>query len=342
MEEETIMRFGFMMVLSPREPILRFPDIASHAEAVGFDLAWLGESQMISKDAYTALALAATKTEKIFLGPGVANPVTRHPTVLANTMVALNEISDGRAILGIGAGDSAVHTIGARPATVNQLRADVECIKVLFDGGETVINETPARLLTAGEPVPIWIAASQPRMLQLAGAVADGVVVMGGAEPGITEWQINHVRRGAESSGRSLDDVFVDLWFGISLADDTERALQDVRPWATSQARLLARWKELPKSVAPFREEFERAFQQYDFFQHLSRHAKHSTEISDEFVDFIAVAGPPERCIEKIRPLLDLKIDQLTFTLLPGGRMERISRFGEELIPLIMKSEETK
>ena len=335
------MRIGFMMVLSPREPILRFPTIASHAEEVGFDMAWLGESQMISKDAYMALALAARETEKIFLGPGVANPVTRHPTVLANTMAALNEIGDGRAVLGIGTGDSAVHTIGARPATVNQLRADVECMRALLEGDEVLINETPARLLTAGESVPIWISASQPRMLQLAGAVADGVVVMGGAEPGITEWQIDHVRRGAESAGRSLDDVFVDLWFGISLADDVERAIQDVRPWATSQARFLARWKELPRSVEPFREEFERAFQEYDFFEHLSRHAKHAKAISDEFVDFIAVAGPPERCAEKIGPLLDLKIDQLTFTLLPGGRMERISRFGEELIPLIKRMNTT-
>ncbi|MBI03272.1 MAG: hypothetical protein CL468_04495 [Acidimicrobiaceae bacterium] len=336
------MRIGFMMVLSPREPILRFPDIASHAEEVGFDMAWLGESQMISKDAYMALALAARETKKIFLGPGVANPVTRHPTVLANTMAALNEIGKGRAVLGIGTGDSAVHTIGARPATVKQLRADVECMRALFTGDEVLINETPARLLTAGETVPIWISASQPRMLQLAGAVADGVVVMGGAEPGITEWQIDHVRRGAEAAGRSLDDVFVDLWFGISLADDTERAIQDVRPWATSQARFLARWKELPRSVEPFREEFERAFQEYDFFEHLSRHAKHATAISDEFVDFIAVAGPPERCAEKIRPLLDLKIDQLTFTLLPGGRMERISRFGKELMPLIENMNTTK
>ena len=333
------MRVGFMMVLSPREPILRFPDIAAHAENAGFDMAWLGESQLISKDAYTALTLAAVNTEHILLGPGVANPVTRHPTVLANIMAALNELSDGRAVLGIGNGDSAVHTIGARPATVDRLRADVECIRALLNGDEYLINETPARLLTAAEPVPIWISASQPRMLQLAGAIADGVVVMGGAEPGITEWQIDHVRRGAEGAGRSLDDVFVDLWFGISLADNTETALNDVRPWATSQARFLARWKELPESVEPFQDEFERAFKEYDFFEHLSRHAKHAKDlISDEFVDFIAVAGPPERCAARILPLLNLKIDQLTFTLLPGGRMERLSRFGEELIPLILKS----
>ncbi|SVD40735.1 uncharacterized protein METZ01_LOCUS393589, partial [marine metagenome] len=99
--QEDVMRVGFMMVLSPREPILRFPDIAVHAEKAGFDMAWLGESQMISKDAYTALTLAAVNTERILLGPGVANPVTRHPTVLANTMAALNELSDGRAVLGI-------------------------------------------------------------------------------------------------------------------------------------------------------------------------------------------------------------------------------------------------
>lgn len=331
------MQYGFMMVISPREPILRFVEICKRAEDLGFDMAWLGESQLIAKDAYVALALAANATSRIKMGPGVANPVTRHYTALANTIAALNEVSGGRAILGIGVGDSAVRTLNLNPASLKELAEGVEAIRQLSRGQELVLTEGKVRMLTAGEPFPIFISASQPKMLQLAGAVADGVILMGGAEPGITQWQIDHISEGTKRAGRRLDDVFIDLWFAISISDDEEKARQDVRPWATSQARQFAQWRELPRSLQPYVEEFQRIYQRYDFYSHLSRHSEHSKEVSDSFVDSIAVSGPLEKCVRKIEPLLDLKIDRITFALLSGGRLERLRQLGEELIPLLRK-----
>ncbi len=176
-------------------------------------------------------------------------------------------------------------------------------------------------------------------MLRLAGAVADGVVVMGAATPDLTRWQLEHVARGAEAAGRRPEELFVDLWFAISVSPDREKARTDVRPWATSQARSFFAWKEPPDVLRPFRRDFEVAARHYDFSAHLSRREAAREPVSDAFVDWVAVAGPLEACVEKIRPLLALGVDRITFALLPGGREERLRVYGEELIPRLRQGD---
>jgi 5,10-methylenetetrahydromethanopterin reductase len=326
------MDFGYMMGISPREPISRVASLARLAEGCGFSVAWVADSQLIVKDPYVAMTLAAGATSTLKLGPGVANPVTRHFTTLANTMTSLNEVSGGRAVLGIGSGDSAVFPLGLQPASISQLRRDITSIRALCRGEKIEVDGRTVRMITAGSEIPIFLAASQPRMLRLAGEVADGVILMGAADPAVTSWQLDHVAQGAASAGRSLADVFVDLWFALSISDDESKARHDVRAWATSQARWFARWKELPGPLADFKNEFEAAYAAYQFSEHLSTRAEHAAVISDELVDIIAVSGSTRRCLERIRPFVDMKVDRVTIALLPGGREARLSQFGRELI----------
>ncbi len=329
-----MIEFGFMMGLSPREPIARFGELARQAEDLGFEMAWLGDSQLFTKDVYVGLTLAALATNRIRLGPGVTNPVTRHFSVLANTMAALNEVSSGRAQLGLGSGDASVLPLGIRPARVDALREAVLGIRQIAAGGGVQVGERRLAVPTGGRPFPILISASQPRMLSLAGEVADGVILMGAADRELTRWQLDWVAAGATRSGRHLEDIYIDLWFAISISEDREHALDDVRPWATSQARWFYRWKELPEPLRPFREDFERAHRTHDFERHLSRHADDPAgRLSDEFVGWVGVAGSLEECAGRIRRLLDLKVDRITFSLLPGGRTERLRQYGKELIP---------
>lgn len=327
------MEYGFMMGVSPREPLNRAADLCRRAEDLGYSMGWIGDSQLILKDASVALAAAALQTSRIQLGPGVANPVTRHHTVLADWMAGMNEISAGRAVLGIGSGDSATTPLGLPATKVDELRTIIEDIRRLASGEEIQVNQKPVRMLAADGPFPIFVSASQPRMLRLSGAVADGVIMMGGADRELTQWQIDRVEEGAVRAGRRLEDVFVDLWFGISITDDLDRARSDVRAWVTSQSRWFSRWKELPPPLQQFESEFRQAFARYQFSEHMSVHSEHSKETSDELVDLIAVCGSVERCAARIRPLLDLKIDRITITLLPGGREERLRQFAEDVVP---------
>ncbi|HET8672923.1 MAG TPA: LLM class flavin-dependent oxidoreductase, partial [Thermoleophilaceae bacterium] len=327
--------FGFMMGLSPREPIARFGDLAHAAEELGFGAAWLADSQLYTKDVYVGLALAAARTSRIALGPGVTNPVTRHLTVTANAISGIDEVSGGRALLGLGAGDAAVFPLGLPPARIAELRETIRALRALSRGEDAQFDDARASVAAAGSGWPILLAASQPRMLELAGAEADGVILMGAADPALTSWQLERIAAGAEKSGRNLSDLAVDLWFTISLSEDRAQALQDVRPWAISQARWFSRWRELPEPLRPFADELRRAAEAHEFSRHLARGANGRESVSDEFVDWVGVAGDLAHCVAKIRPLVALDVDRITFALLPGGRAQRLERYGRELIPAL-------
>lgn len=323
------------MGLSPREPIARFGDLARTAEELGFEAAWLADSQLYTKDVYVGLTMAAMATSAIRLGPGVTNPVTRHVTVTANALAGLAEVSEGRALLGIGSGDAAVFPLGLRPARIAGLREVIGHLRSLSQEPETEIAGHSVSVAAArGTRIPILLAASQPRMLRLAGSIADGVILMGAADPALTEWQLEHVRAAASEAGRSPAEVEIDLWFTISLSEDRSQAISDVRPWALSQARWFGRWKELPEPLRPFEDQFRIAAAAHDFGRHLSRDAT-GPSVSDEFVDWVGVAGDLDHCVSKIGPLLELGVDRITFALLPGGRLERLERYGSELIPAL-------
>jgi 5,10-methylenetetrahydromethanopterin reductase len=247
-------------------------------------------------------------------------------------------VSGGRALLGLGAGDAAVFPLGLAPAKVADLRRAIGALRALSRAEPVELDGSTATVAAAGPPCPILLSASQPRMLELAGAAADGVILMGAADPALTEWQMERIREGAEASGRDMSELTVDLWFTISLGEDRDAALRDVRPWALSQARWFHRWRELPAPLAPYVHEFRRAVQAHDFGSHLARGANGEDSISDEFVDWVGVAGDLDHCVRKIRPLLELEVDRITFALLPGGRAERLERYGRELIPALKEA----
>jgi 5,10-methylenetetrahydromethanopterin reductase len=325
--------FGLNLGVSAREPIHRIAEVARAAEAHGFEAVWVLDSQLAMKDVYVALTLAAGASSRVMLGTGVTNPVTRHVTHTANAIAAVDEASGGRALLGIGSGDSAVFPLGGRPASVAQMRQALLDLRALLAGRDIDAGGKRVRVLTVRRPVPIFVGASQPRLLTLAGELADGVILLGGADVDLTAWQLDWIERGARAAGRRLADVFVDLWLPISLGEDAARAREDVRAVAASQARWFHRWKERPPVLERFQDDFARAAGAYEFADHLSLHARHRGSVSDAFTDFVALAGGADTCADRIRRLLALKVDRISFTLLSGGRLERIADLGTRLLP---------
>lgn len=265
---------GLSLGVSPRETFFNTVEVVKKAEAYGFESVCITDVPLSMKDCYMALALCAVNTSRILLGTGVTNPLTREPATTANAISGIQELSGGRALLGLGAGYSAVFPVGLPAATVGQVEEAIHYIRTLCQGKEYVKNGLPIRLATARGPVPIYLAASQPKMLQLAGRLADGVVLMGGANVQFTTWQLEHVREGARQVGRRFDELALDLWFAMSVSDDRQKGLDEVRPWAVSQADTFSRYKVLPEFLEPFRDEIARAGQAYERLDHLSRHAQ--------------------------------------------------------------------
>jgi 5,10-methylenetetrahydromethanopterin reductase len=329
------MKVGLSLGISPREPISHTVQVVQNAERLGFDSVWIADVQLSMKDCYIALALCAANTSSIMLSTGVTNPVTRHPTTLANGFTALNEVSNGRAIIGLGTGWTGVYSIGLKPATIKYLEESINTIHTLCEGGEVEgADGKPYRLVTAAGRIPVYVAANQPRILAMCGRVADGVILMGGANPEFTKWQMDHVRRGAEEVGRDFSEIKFDLWSTIGISDDKDQAREDVSHWVASQAETFHKWKHLPDFLHPFKEDFRRASESYDRLEHMSSHAGHKSSVSAEFTDYVAIVGSADECLQQIRDLDHLGLNGVTlaFRAGAGGRLARMEEINEKII----------
>jgi 5,10-methylenetetrahydromethanopterin reductase len=179
----------------------------------------------------------------------------------------------------------------------------------------------------------VWLAASQRRMCVLGGRLAQGVILMGPAEEGFVRRQVAWVEEGLREAGRRREDVEVSLVTTTSAREDAAAAIADVRSWASTEARLIADFKELPPGLEPFREEIERAKAGYDYSEHLSTHAGHQLAVSDELARTLAVAGTPEECGRRLASLLATGIDGCIFPLMGGGRLERVRLLRDRVLP---------
>lgn len=291
--------------ISPKQSFESWSSFVAGLDAEGVGRLWVIDSQLAMKDVYAGLMVAALNTKRIGLGTGVTNAVTRHPTVTANAIAAVNEVSGGRAILGLGAGDSALYGIGLKPQKV----AEVE--------------EAIAYFRSSIGSIPIYLAVSQERMCSLAGRAADGAILMGPAQPDMVRRQVEWVRAG----GRNVEIAFI---------APTSTEIEDVRSWASTQARLLSHFKALPDSLEPFRPEIQRSAEAYDYSEHLSTSAGHSGAVSEGLVRALAVVGTPAECAARLRELSECGIDRFIFPMAGRSRLERWRRLRGEVLDHIM------
>src|SRR5436190_13055893 len=178
------LRVGITTMAS--EPPDRFRALAGLVEDSGFDELWVCDSSLHARDVYAYLALVATTTTRLRFGPNCTHPYTRHPGVTVNAMATLHELSGGRAMLAIGAGDRPVTELGHRTAPVSVVREVIDSARALLAGGTVdrhgaVVLRHAHLPFALPSPLPIYVSASGPKMLELAGETADGVLFLAGA-----------------------------------------------------------------------------------------------------------------------------------------------------------------
>jgi 5,10-methylenetetrahydromethanopterin reductase len=195
------------------------------AEALGWDAVLQPDSQLRRRDTYVLLAAAAQATRRVVLGPLLANPINRHPTVTASSIATIDELAPGRTLLGWGVGDTAVRLAGLRPARVKELEDGTRLMRALLDGKEVEVGAARPARLPHHRPVPIWIAAGGPRTLRMAGSVADGVFIRVGTHRANLTRTIDAIRAGAAEAGRDPGAVRLGAIFHTVLVDDPGRAL---------------------------------------------------------------------------------------------------------------------
>ena len=205
------------------------------------------DSQLLCRDTFVTIAMAAAQTARLTLFPAVTNPLTRDASVLASAIQTVEEIAPGRIKVAIGTGYTSAHTIGRRPATLAEMRACIKTLRALLAGETVPFGRTPGRLAYAsGRRIPILMAASGPKATELAGEIADGVLLSVGFHPRIVEAVLSHLAAGARRSGRRLEDLEVIWAVRVGIASSTAEARRQARPTVVHQAFLSARSHWLP------------------------------------------------------------------------------------------------
>ncbi len=172
----------------PCAPGNEVADFVRQCEDAGFDGVGILDSQMLERDVFVSMALAAQATSRIRVASAVTNPVTRHISVLASAIKSVAELAPGRMEFWIGRGYSSVQTIGIKPASVRQMRQSVLTLKRLLAGEEVSFNGATSRMRHGDADVPpIYISATGPRAIEVAGEVADGALLQVGLHPKAVE-----------------------------------------------------------------------------------------------------------------------------------------------------------
>jgi 5,10-methylenetetrahydromethanopterin reductase len=306
MSSTPAMKFGTITFAEDFDEYVRW---LQTGESLGYDLLGYGDSQSLWADTYVALTVAASVTTRARIGPMVTNPVTRHPAVTAGAMASLQQLSGGRAVLGIGTGDSSLLNIGVKPARMAPFAEYCRAVKGLCAGEEVGWQGGTLRMQWRTARVPLWIAAEGPRMLHLAGQIADGVILASGITPDVITDTIGRIRAGAESAGRSLDEL--ELWWLTKPypADSEEAGWRDLQ-WtlagsANHAFKFTFEGKLVPEHLhAPLRELM--AGYAADTHAKVAK-GSHNASLVERLglTEFLGrrftLSGPPELIIERMR-----------------------------------------
>jgi probable F420-dependent oxidoreductase len=306
------------------------------AEDAGFEYLWFGDSHLIWQEVSPYLAAAAATT-RLTVGPLVSNPVTRHPTVMASMMATLAQLHGGRAVLGVGRGDSAVRTLGLAPMPVPQFREALRTLRALCRGDKVDFQGTTIHFPWLTQPVPVWVAAYGPRVLELAGAEADGLILQI-ASPGVVEWSVGHARKGREAAGKPWTGFEVLAGAPTYVSEDRAHALSRVRGFPATVSNhvkdLLRHYA--PSALPPDLVEGMDRIGGYDYHQHGQPDAPHVQAVTDRMAERLTLVGTAAEVRDKIRRLEAAGVTQICLYLSivePDRHFSMLETYGREIIP---------
>jgi 5,10-methylenetetrahydromethanopterin reductase len=314
----------FGVGLFPTEPLKQMIHLARVSEELGYSHIWVGDSHLIWREAYVNLAAMALNTTKVKLGTGVTNPLTRHPSVLGSAYATLEEHAPGRMIVGIGLGDSSVETMGLKPAKLAFFEETIQQTRDLIDGKEVELASGKIHVLHPSKrKIPIYIAASGPKMLELSGRIADGIIILVGVADDYIAHARERIAAGARAAGRRPEEIDLVLWVPCAVSDSAP-AKDAVKAHV---ARVVAH--PLPYVLDPQEQQVLADIRKtYDYYNHMNQTANHAAVIPDWLVDKFAIAGTVAQYREQIERIKKTGIQQIAIIpyAAPGGSREETMR----------------
>jgi probable F420-dependent oxidoreductase len=333
------MAMEFGVTVLPDPPFSRWLELIKLVEHHGFGYAWTYDSHVLWQESFPMLAVAARETSKVKLGHFVTNPATRDPTVLASSYATLHDISDGRMVMGVGRGDSAVRYIGQQPMKVAQFELALKMVRDFMNGREVDWNDRDLQLKWVRPElpeIPVWVAGYGPKALAVAGRVADGVIIQL-ADPEIISWIMDTARSAAEEAGRDPSQLKCIVGAPSHVTDDLADARDQVR-WFPAMVSnhvldLIDRYGADGSTVPKALTDYVQARKFYDYDEHSRVGAKHGEFVTDEICDRFCVLGNTEQIKAKLRELEAVGVDQFNIYLMTHGQEETLQAYGDDVIP---------
>src|SRR6516162_5695992 len=278
-----------------RIPVGRsLPDLARfvvRCEEAGFDGVGIHDHPSSGRDAYIALALAGRATRHLQLFPATSSPSVRHPLLLASLAHSLEEVAPGRTYLTVAPGFISTRSVGKPRAPVAVMRQAILDLRRLLGGEGVEFGPTSTRLRNrSASPTPVYLLAAGPRMIELAGEVADGAFLMVGLHGAAIHAALRHLHEGAARAGRSLTGFPVVFVITLGLGSGDVGA-QWVRSWFAPGQPFLAY-----PSASNLRWLKEAGFELEESHDPAAIPEDQARQIADAFGLF----GPPERCAERL------------------------------------------
>jgi 5,10-methylenetetrahydromethanopterin reductase len=326
---------------------------ARRVEDEGWDGVVVPDSQNLCADVFVELALCAAATQRLRLGPAVTNPVTRHPAVAASAIASLQAESGGRAVMGIGRGDSALAYIGCAPAPLAHFAAYLRALNSYL-AGEAVDFEpafvapgipsvaalglgTPPpgsalRWLRSDQPrVPVEVAVTGPKMIELAACSADAIALCVGADPSRVAWGIEIARRARERAGLDPETLGIGAYLNVAVHPDVAVAQRLVGGGLASFSRFSVMHGTVAAGARPKDEEVLLGLHRsYDMTAHGRSSAGHVAQLPLEFADANGILGPVDRCLDRLARLRDIGVRK--FVIMGLLSAERHAELHRELV----------
>jgi 5,10-methylenetetrahydromethanopterin reductase len=335
------------LLMLPSRPVSEMAALAARAEALGYDDVWVADERFF-REVYVTLSAFAQATRRVRLGPCVTDPYTRHPALTAMAVGTLDEITGGRAVLGIGAGVSGLAELGidsSRSATA--IREGIDLIRRLL-AGETVtakgeqisfhegrLDFTPSRA-----DIPIYVASQRAAGCRVAGRVADGAIMQGALAEPLVHFLRDTVHDAAREAGRDPDRIELVARLNACIHDDRRAARDVMRP--TIVRSLAAQRKDfftfvkagltVPRPLAD-------RLRSLPYTHDPAPLRALAAEIPDDFVDACTLTGPPAVVAAEVVRLARAGIAQVMIYPLAvdGGPETTVERFQREVMPLVRR-----
>ena len=273
-------------------PVPQVAEFIARCEAAGFDGVGVHDHPHSGRDVYLTLALAAERTRHIRLYPATSSPMVRHPLLLASLAHSLEEVAPGRIRLTVAPGFLAVRSIGKPRANLATMREAVLALRRLLAGQPAAFDSAESRMRNvSARPTPVYLLAAGPRMVELAGEVADGAVLLVGLHRDALAAARRHLEVGARRSGRSLNAFETIFIVPTTVEDDLaearrwpQRWFAPGHPWLTYPSASNLYWLSqaglgLPDNLSP---------------------EAISNEQAARICDAFGLFGPADYCVERL------------------------------------------